>query len=95
MKVIAVKCPMCKGTKVSYNGKTKQGTQRYICQEKTCSKKSFLLEYIYNGAKPGTEEQIIAMTANASGISDIARVMKISETTVTKVLKKQNPHSTI
>jgi len=90
MVMIAVKCPMCKGTKVSQNGKTKAGIQRYICKEKMCSMKSFLLDYTYNGAKYGIEAQIIAMTANASGISDISRVLKVSETKVSKTLKKQN-----
>jgi len=89
MVMVAVKCPVCKGTDVSRNGKTKQDVQRYICNERTCSGKPFLLEYTYNGAKPGIEGEIINMTANASGISDISRVLKVSETKVTQTLKKQ------
>jgi transposase-like protein len=89
MVLIAVKCPVCQGTDISKNGKTKQEVQRYICNEKTCSGKSFLLEYTYNGAKPGIEGDIINMTANASGISDITRVLKVSETKVSQTLKKR------
>ena len=89
MVMIAVKCPVCKGTDVSMNGKTKQEVQRYICNEKTCSGKSFLLEYKYNGARPGIEAEIIKMTSNASGISDISRVLEVSETKVSKTLKKR------
>ena len=89
MIMIAVKCPVCKGTDISKNGKTKQDVQRYICNEGTCSGKSFLIDYTYNGAKPGIEGEIIKMTANASGVSDIVRVLKVSESKVTKTLKKQ------
>jgi transposase-like protein len=90
MVLIAVKCPVCKGTDVSRNGTTKTtGTQRYICNDRTCSGKSFLLDYTYNGSKPGIEREIIDMTANASGMSDITRVLKVSRTKVSKTLKKQ------
>ena len=82
------KCPNCKETKVSKNG-TENGVQRYLCNNQDCSMKSFMLEYIYNGCKPGIDETIIDMTANASGISDISRVLKVSEGKVSSVLKKQ------
>jgi transposase-like protein len=90
MVLIAVKCPVCQGTDVSKNGRTKTtDTQRYICNDKTCSGKSFLLDYTYNGSKPGIEREIIDMTANASGMSDITRVLKVSRTKVSTTLKKQ------
>jgi len=41
--------------------------------------KSFVLEYTYNGWKPGINEQIINMAANASGIRDTARVLKVCQ----------------
>ena len=46
-------------------------------------------EYTQNGSKPGIDEQIIEMTANASGIRDIARVLKVSKQKVQDTLKKQ------
>jgi len=51
--------------------------------------KSFMLDYIYNGCEPGINVKIIEMTANASGINDITRVLHISEGKVSSVLKKQ------
>jgi len=48
-----------------------------------------LQEYTQNGSKPGIDEQIIEMTANASGIRDIARVLKISKQKVQDTLKKR------
>ena len=88
MTMTSVKCPNCKGTAVSKNG-TENGKQRYICNNKNCSMKSFMIEYIYNGCEPGVDEKIIAMTANSSGISDISRVLNVSESKVSRVLKKQ------
>ena len=85
--MVPVKCPICKGTKISKNGKEK-GKQRYICNNKECRMKSFMLDYIYNGCEPGIDEKIIEMTANASGINDITRVLHISEGKVSSVLKK-------
>lgn len=85
-----VKCPVCGGTNVSKNGKGASDIQRYICNNKECTCKSFMLEYIYNGRKPGIDGQIIDMAANASGIRDTARVLKVSKQKVSDTLKKQH-----
>ena len=87
MAVIEVKCPKCEKSNVIKHGLTKIGTQKYYCKD---CKKIFLLEYKYNACKPETKSSIIKMTANASGIRDISRVLEISTDTVIKVLKKQN-----
>jgi transposase-like protein len=89
MVKIAVKCPACGGMKISRNGKTETGTQRYLCNDKECPGKSFLVDYIYNGRKPGIDEMIINMAANASGIRDTSRVLKVSKQKVSDTLKKQ------
>ena len=87
MAVVEVKCSKCGSTYVIKHGRTAIGKQRYLC--KNC-RDSFLLDYTYNAYKPETEETIIKMTANASGIRDISRVLGISTDTVIKTLKKQN-----
>jgi len=89
MVMIAVKCPVCGGEDVSKNGKSRNDVQRYVCNAKECSGKSFMLEYRNNGCKPGIEKQIIEMTSNASGIRDISRNLKISTDKVMSTLKKQ------
>ena len=89
MVLIAVKCPICKGTDISKNGRNAHEIQRYICNAKECAAKSFMLEYSYNGCKPGIEKQIIDMTTNASGIRDISRNLSISTDKVMKTSKKQ------
>ena len=88
MHMAPIKCPICGGTKISKNGKDLTGKQRYICNNKECSGKSFILEYTYNGWKPGINEQIIDMAANASGIRDTSRVLKVSKQKVQDTLKK-------
>ena len=92
MQFTLVKCPVCGGTNISKNG-TKNGKQRYICNNKKCPGKSFMLEYKYNGCKPGIDEQIVKMAANASGINDTARVLGVSPDKVTRVLKKRKTKS--
>ena len=89
MQLVGVKCPVCGGTDISKNGKTENDVQRYLCNSKECTGKSFMLEYSYKGCKPGIEKQIIEMTANSSGIRDISRVLEISRTKVSETLKKQ------
>ena len=42
------------------------------------------------GRLPQIKEQIIEMSLNGSGIRDIARVLKISPTTVIEEIKKRN-----
>ena len=88
MATVQVKCPYCSGVNVVKNGKNKRGVQRYYCRDTQC-KSYFLLDYAYNGAKPGVNEQIVKMTSNASGIRDISRVLNISTDKVMSTLKKR------
>lgn len=90
MAMIEVKCPKCGSTKVIKHGKTETGYQRYYCQNTDCSMKSFQLEHSYRGCNYEIETHIIKMTANASGIRDISRVLKVSTYKVMNTLKKQN-----
>jgi transposase-like protein len=44
---------------------------------------------------PEVKEQVIEMSINGSGVRDIARVLKISPTTVIEELKKKNQPCTM
>ena len=66
------------------------GKQRYLCQEKKCSHRSFILNYSYNGCRKEVKKRIPKMVVNGSGIRDTARVLDISSHTVIKELKKNN-----
>ena len=89
MTFIAVRCPHCHSEQIVKRGKTGRGTQRYLCQNTTCAKGSFLLDYCYRGRLPEVKQTIIDMSLNASGVRDTARVLRISTDTVLSELKKK------
>ena len=88
MALIEVLCSLCKDTKVRRHGKLPNGTQRFICLNNICSKKTFILEYKQRGKDPEVKKQIIDMAMNGSGIRDTSRVLKISQNTVMNEIKK-------
>jgi insertion element IS1 protein InsB len=89
MTFIAVRCPYCQSDQIVKRGKTRRGTQRYLCHNTACTPQSFLLEYRYQGRVPEVKQQIIDMSLNASGIRDTARVLCISTGTVLRALRKK------
>lgn len=88
MVFIEVTCGLCKQNKVRKHGKQPNGTQRYMCLNKGCSKKTFVLQYQQRGKDPEVKKSIIDMAMNGSGIRDTSRVLKISQNTVMNEIKK-------
>lgn len=84
-----VLCPYCKSDNVVKYGKNSTGKQRMLCKNSECKHKTFQLEYSNNASRPGVKEKVIDMVMNGSGTRDTGRVLKISPSTVTSVLKKQ------
>jgi transposase-like protein len=89
MTFISVRCPYCHSDQIVKRGKTRRGTQCYLCQNTACPPQSFLLEYRYQGRLPEVKQQIIDMSLNATGIRDTARVLRISTDTVLRALRKK------
>src|SRR5215471_5556291 len=89
MTFITVRCPHCDSEQIVKRGKTRCGTQRYLCQNTACARGSFLLDYRNRGCLPEVKQQIIDMRLNASGVRDTARVLRISTDTVLSELKKK------
>src|SRR2546428_3189846 len=89
MTFISVRCPYCHSDQIVKRGKTRRGTQRYLCQNTARPPQSFLLEYSYQGRLPEAKQQIIDMSLNASGIRDTARGLRISTDTVLRALSKK------
>ena len=52
MTFIAVRCPHCQSEQIVKRGKTRRGTQRYLCQNTACTTGSFLLDYRNRGCLP-------------------------------------------
>ena len=72
-------CPNCYSSKIIKNGKTKTQKQQYFC--KNCNKR-FLDFYTYQAYRFGIDNDIIALTKEGTGIRSIARLLKISPTTL-------------
>ena len=90
---LPVLCPHCHSDQAIKGGKTTAGQQRYKCQNTDCPRYSFQLDLVYKGRAPAIQEQIVDMSLNGSGIRDMARVLKISPTTVINELKKKHLRS--
>jgi transposase-like protein len=93
MTFLAVQCPHCLSEQIVKRGKTRRGTQRYLCQNSACATGSFLLVYHNRGCLPEVKRTIIEMSLNASGVRDTARVLRISPDTVLNELKKKGNRS--
>ena len=68
-------------------GKTRGGTQRYCCGD--CHR-TFVAYYTHKACDPTVQAQLIQMALNGSGVSDTARVLRISRNTVSTQLKKKH-----
>jgi len=86
MAIVNVKCKRCESTDVEKNGKSKDERQYYRC--KKCRKK-FMLDYKYNGCKPGIDEAVVKLSINGCGINDVTRILGIGKNRVKKALKKK------
>jgi len=93
MVLLPVCCPCCGEDSVVKKGKTEQGKQRYLCLKGECPKRTFILDYAYNGLLPDVKGRIIDMALNGSGIRDTARVLRVSPNTVINELKKKSSAS--
>ncbi|MBD2309926.1 IS1 family transposase [Chroococcidiopsis sp. FACHB-1243] len=85
---LPVECPHCHSTEVVKHGKSVVGKQRYRCQNTNCPYRTFVLSQTYPGRTRQVKQQIVEMTLNGSGVRDIARVLRVSPTTVIQELKK-------
>ena len=90
MVVKAIQCPKCSSKEIVRYGKSKNGKQRYLCQNKRCKCKTFILDYTNYGYLPEIKVKILDMTVNGSGIRDISRVLNISSNTVISEIKKNS-----
>jgi transposase-like protein len=86
---IAVRCPHCHSEQIVKRGKTRIGTQRYLCQNTACTRGGFLLDDRNRGCLPEVKHLIIDMSLNASGVRNPARVLRISPGTVLHELKNK------
>ncbi len=86
MQFESIICPACSSLNIKKNGINKQTKQRYRCNG--CGKQ-FILRYSYRAYLRQIRELIVPMCLNGSGIRDISRVLRISATTVMKIISRQ------
>ena len=89
MAVVAVQCPECESREVVKYRQQPNGEQRWRCNNPHCQWRSLLLQYHNTGWVPEVKQQMIEMALNGSGIRDAARMLGVSPTTVTTILKKK------
>ena len=82
MTFIPVRCVHCESDQVVKHGMTRNGKQRYLCQNEECAHGAFLLEYSDRERLPQVKQQVVEMALNGIGVRDTARVLKISKDTV-------------
>lgn len=85
MQYESITCPACSSLNIKKNGINKQRKQRYRCNG--CGKQ-FILEYRYRAYLKQIRELVLPMCLNGSGIRDISRVLRISATTVMKLISQ-------
>jgi len=84
-----VQCPHCQGSEVVKYGTARNGKARYGCQQDETWGRTFIRAYAYPGCLPEVKRQSVAMTLKGSGVRDIARVLQVGPTRVSKELKKR------
>ena len=94
MALVEVQCPECEGRDVVKNGRQANGEQRFRCNNPSCRRRIFLLQYHDKGRVPEVKRRMVDMALNGSGIRDTARVLGVSPTTVITTLKKKRLSST-
>jgi len=80
-----ITCPACSSLNIKKNGINKQRKQRYRCNG--CGKQ-FILKYAYRAYLKHIRELIVPMSLNGSGIRDTARVLRVSATTVMRIISQ-------
>ena len=93
MAVVAVQCPEWGSDGIVRDGRQPNGEQRYRCNNVTCERRIFLLQYHNTGRLPAVKRQMVEMALNGSGIRDTARVLGVSPMTVMSTLKKKRLRS--
>ena len=94
MAVVEVQCSECGSREVVKYGRQANGEQRYRCNNLSCERRIFLVQYHDKGRVPEVKQQIVEMALNGSGIRDSDRVLKVSPMTVITTRKKKRRRST-
>jgi transposase-like protein len=87
MASTSVKCPHCGSDKVTKNGTSRNGKQRFLCGNEECRHKTFVEHYTYNAYDPNIRSRIFFSIVNGSGTRATARTLGIAKDIVTDALR--------
>jgi len=79
-------CPRCSARNIKKNGTTANAKQRFRCRR--CGRQ-FVIRYTYQGRDPTVRRLVVPLALNGCGVRYISRVLRLSPTTVLKLLKEQ------
>ena len=89
----AVRCPHCQSEVVVKYGTATTGKARYRCQQAGPCGRTFIRASAYPGRTPALKGPRGERTLKGSGIRDIARVLQVRPTTVSRELKQRRGRS--
>ncbi|MBF0461307.1 MAG: IS1 family transposase [Magnetococcales bacterium] len=85
MAVVEVRCPDCDSLNVVKYGKQPNGAQRFICQNPSCERRIFLLNYQTKPHPAETRQQIIDLALGGADIDETAHLLNLPKDTVLEV----------
>jgi len=91
MVLVPKKCPHCESINIKKHGKSSNGKQRYLCQNTSCSRKTFVEEYTNKAYDPYIKSRIFFLAVNGCGTRATARALEIDKNTVTNALRNIEP----
>lgn len=71
MPFITGRCLHCQSEQSGNRGKTRRGTQRYLCQNSACPTGSVLLDDRNRGCLPEVKHTIVDMSLNGCNVMDL------------------------
>ncbi|MBF0097613.1 MAG: IS1 family transposase [Magnetococcales bacterium] len=87
MAVVEVRCPECDSLNVVKYGKQPNGAQRFICQNPSCTRRVFLLNYRSKPSASSSRQQIIDLALNGADVEETARLLRLPTQTVLEVFQ--------
>jgi transposase-like protein len=88
MVLAPVKCPHCGSYRVRKNGTSKNGKQRFLCCNESCTHRTFVENYTCHAYDPNIRSRIFFSIVNGSETRATAGTPGIAKDTVTEAYKK-------
>ena len=70
MAKIDICCPNCQTNRIVKYSLTGEGKQRFRCNNASCNKRTFIVDYTHKGWLPEVKKKIVDMALNGSGVRD-------------------------